>query len=134
MLKEDYPIVSLSSKIRELIKNKNYIDANLWKLANSFEGDMSKAESFFLQGIKSDNKVTYNRDEVAKEVVKYYLNKLKEEQNEIQENMRKIKTLFDNHVEMEHKEKILTADKLRQVIQDFPIHTTYGYDLIQPEL
>ena len=60
---------------------------------------MSKAESFFLQGIKSDNKVTYNRDEIAKEVVKYYSNKFKEEQNEIQENMRKIKTLFDNHVE-----------------------------------
>ena len=55
VLKNEIPIISLHNKIKQVIGSWDGDLKNLWSLAKSFNGDLSKKESFFLQGTQGQN-------------------------------------------------------------------------------
>ena len=94
MLKGQIPIVSIYSKIKAVLgKYTDKIGLGFWKLASSFKGNMNKSKAFFVQGLKIDNQITYDKQKVTKIVAKYYMEKFREERSETVRNLQRIEQL-----------------------------------------
>ena len=134
IIKGNIPIIFHTQKIKNLIKGliPNKTPNCIWKFIKQFNSDLSKKDVCILQGIKENDRITYDKNEIKALVIDYYQSKLYNLEGD-----EKAKALIDNIADIFNIEDIqysFTEKMLKDQIQSFPMDTTYGPDLILPQL
>ena len=91
---------------------------------------MKKRDSSFLLGIEKDGNVIFDPVKIRKEAINYYNKKFWDE-DMVEKNLQTIKNL---HIEHKLKDSIqlMILSGIDREMELFPIHTTYGPDLLLP--
>ena len=127
-------VMNIRQKIQKAVNklNSNQTPSSeLWSISKQLNEDLKKKESSFLLGIEINGEQTYNKYKIRMEVSKYYKQKFREE-NETELNNKIISNLYIKYELKDHFQNLI-IDGLSKEMERFPIHTTYGPDLILPK-
>ena len=111
------------------LKNTKTPPLELWKLASGLKEDMRTKESAFLIGIEENGKQIYESCKIRKMVAKFYSKKFSDEIS-MENNLQTIKMMHREFRLSEHFHEII--EDISKEMEEFPINTTYGPDLILP--